>query len=78
LWHNQLVPARTIVELLESLHERLKERAQTSGVSIRLIATLGPDGGGQYAYMYAALVWLNKFRKLKMGRELPYTIGKML
>jgi len=35
LWHNQLMPARTIVELPESLHERLKERAQTSGVSIR-------------------------------------------
>jgi hypothetical protein len=29
------MPARTIVELPESLHERLKERAQTSGVSIR-------------------------------------------
>ena len=29
------MPARTTVELPESLHERLKERAQTSGVSIR-------------------------------------------
>ena len=29
------MPARTIVELPESLHERLKERAMTSGVSIR-------------------------------------------
>jgi len=29
------MPARTIVELPESLHERLKERAQTTGVSIR-------------------------------------------
>jgi metal-responsive CopG/Arc/MetJ family transcriptional regulator len=29
------MPARTIVELPESLHERLKERALSSGVSIR-------------------------------------------
>jgi hypothetical protein len=29
------MPARTIVELPESLHERLKERSKTSGVSIR-------------------------------------------
>jgi hypothetical protein len=29
------MPARTTVELPESLHERLKERAQTTGVSIR-------------------------------------------
>jgi hypothetical protein len=29
------MPARTTIELPESLHERLKERAQTSGVSIR-------------------------------------------
>jgi acyl CoA:acetate/3-ketoacid CoA transferase alpha subunit len=28
------MPARTTIELPESLHERLKERAQTSGVSI--------------------------------------------
>jgi hypothetical protein len=29
------MPARTIVELPESLHERLKERARSSGLSIR-------------------------------------------
>ena len=29
------MPARTTVELPESLHERLKQRSQTSGVSIR-------------------------------------------
>jgi hypothetical protein len=29
------MPARTTIELPESLHERLKERAHTSGVSIR-------------------------------------------
>ena len=29
------MPARTTIELPELLHERLKERAQTSGVSIR-------------------------------------------
>jgi hypothetical protein len=29
------MPARTTVELPESLHERLRERAQASGVSIR-------------------------------------------
>jgi predicted transcriptional regulator len=28
------MPARTTIELPESLHERLKERAQVSGVSI--------------------------------------------
>jgi hypothetical protein len=28
------MPARTTIELPELLHERLKERAQTSGVSI--------------------------------------------
>jgi hypothetical protein len=31
------MPARTIIELPESLHQRLKERAQTSGVSIRTL-----------------------------------------
>jgi ABC-type multidrug transport system ATPase subunit len=35
LCHNQLMPARTTIELPEPLHERLKERAQTTGVSIR-------------------------------------------
>jgi hypothetical protein len=29
------MPARTTIELSESLHERLKERSKTSGVSIR-------------------------------------------
>jgi metal-responsive CopG/Arc/MetJ family transcriptional regulator len=29
------MPARATIELPESLHQRLKERAQTSGVSIR-------------------------------------------
>jgi metal-responsive CopG/Arc/MetJ family transcriptional regulator len=29
------MPARTTVELPESLHERLRERSRTSGVSIR-------------------------------------------
>jgi len=29
------MPARTTIELPEPLHERLKERAQTTGVSIR-------------------------------------------
>ena len=35
LCHNLHMPASTTIELPESLHERLRERAQTSGVSIR-------------------------------------------
>ncbi len=31
------MPARTTIELPESLHERLKERARSSGVSIRSV-----------------------------------------
>jgi hypothetical protein len=34
------MPARTTIELPESLHERLKERAQISGVSIRSLIVL--------------------------------------
>jgi hypothetical protein len=34
LWHNRRMPALTTIELPESLHQRLKECAETSGVSI--------------------------------------------
>jgi hypothetical protein len=37
LWHNQLMPARTTIELPQTLHERLKQRSRASGASIRTL-----------------------------------------